>query len=224
MTVYVKKAGLTYISVPKCGCSSLKHLCFEIEHDAPFGDLKESLGLDRLHRAFASQRFRRFLSRRQAGDYGGDLVTVIRNPVDRLLSCYTNKVVKALALHDADQGALRTEGLSPDPDFDAFIANLDSYRALSKVVERHSRPLSYFLGDDPAQYVRIFDISDIADFAHLVNTRAGTHVPLQHLHRADASNHSTRVTHETARAIETYMADDYETFGNYMKPSNRIRT
>lgn len=222
MTVYVPKAGLTYLSVPKCACSSLKHFCFEVEHGGTFESLGKDLGLGQLHQTFVSQRFTRFMSRLNAGEYGGDLVAVIRNPIDRLLSCYTNKVIKAGVLKSLDVDELRGDGLSVEPDFDRFINDLEGYRSHSKVIERHTRPLSYYLGTDPTLYYRIFDISEVAGFAELVNTRAGTNVALRHLHRADHANHSTRVTLQTIREIKSHMGEDEAIFEPYMTPSNRV--
>jgi hypothetical protein len=90
---------------------------------------------------------------------------VTRDPVKRLLSAYSNRV-----LHFGELDIVGHKGheiidlnLAGHPSLNYFIENLEAYQSIKESVLHHTQPLVHFIGTDESIYDRIFDISEMHD-------------------------------------------------------------
>lgn len=220
MAMFIEKANLTYVSVPKCACSSLKRAFHEVNTGEKFRVVKIDGKKRSVHNAYGSPAFRVVEKALRTGEYKGDLMAVLRNPIDRLVSCYTHKVVRREWLKRVEPGEMAKRGLSPEPDFEAFVERLADYQAVSPVILRHSRPLTFFLGAEPKRYARLFDMAQLPEFIALVNARAGTQVALGHKNKSKQDMEPV-VSAQVAKKIDEVFATDHDVFGAYFNASRK---
>lgn len=214
MSVVVEKAGLSYVSVPKCACTALKLFCYEVQNGRSFADDNPGQSPHRIHKMFPSRPFRALKDE----DWPkGDLIAVVRDPVARIYSLYTNKVLKVRALEKEPAEKLAEFGLESLPDFETFVERLDDYNTVSGIVQGYSRPLRRYLGTRADRFAALFDMSDLGAFAALVNDRAGTTVTLGTENNTSKLKRDDAISGAAREMIETRFETDYAYFGHVFK-------
>ena len=216
MGVHLNALALSYFSVPKCACTTLKQFFFEWENGFPFRPFTVQGEMHHLHGLLPCRKFEREMEFTRSNFLK---VTVIRDTVSRVVSCYRNRVAswngnKTNQRRAAEFGAV---GLPTAPTVDEFVANIEAYQEASAGVKHHSRPLSFFLGTDPSFFDRIFDVSQINEFVAEVDRRT-VHVPmLRRLQNGGADTKVEDLSAESVALIKEKYAEDYELFGSYFK-------
>ncbi|MBT0959205.1 sulfotransferase family 2 domain-containing protein [Alphaproteobacteria bacterium KMM 3653] len=217
MPVHLWKQKVSYVSVPKCACSSVKHLFFEIENGYAFRNMTVNGERFTVHGLYESVPFEALDLPRIADHH---IYAVVRHPVDRIVSCYRDKVARRNTMDRPGVLArLKAANLNPAPDLETFVRNLEGYRAASPMIRRHSHKLSFFLGTDPARYAGLYDISQLEDMASDVLARTGAEVPLQHRNRTTGTSVDEPVSASVRALIEEDFASDLDIFGSSICPS-----
>lgn len=213
MTAVLDDHKLTWVSVPKIASTSLKSLFFEIENGFAFRRFRTGGERWHLHRFYRTCLFRGLPHGRIAGH---ERITVVRDPVRRLLSCYGNRVVHHRALSLRKAGAeLAAAGLPPNPDLPTFLDRLDDYRATVPEIRYHTRPLVEHLGEDATYYSRVYRFDELDTLAEDICRRTGARAELRRLMSAGPKIDPAELTQpQLARLRATYAAD-YEAFGRY---------
>jgi hypothetical protein len=150
---------LGYFDVPKCASTSLKMALHDAEFKHPFESRLCSVnrgGRQNIHAYFNNK-------------YRGDISTaehriiVVRDPVDRFVSGYANRVIDHNALSEEK---LNRAGVGDEfifnPGLGQFLENLDSYLQVNSI-EWHLRPLSAQLPRGLDGFNHIYSISRIQD-------------------------------------------------------------
>ena len=212
MTAILDEFKLSYVAVPKVACTSIKTMLFEVEngfafqhfsasgrsfwiHDfyksVPFGDLK--------HAAMADHR----------------RLAVVRDPVRRLLSCYSNRVLHHRELsRDKARKPLRTADLPFNPDLPTFVAHLEGYMAAVDSIRHHALPMVAYLGHDPAYYARVFGMSELDAFVEEVRVASGREVALGRLQTGGPKIDPEALSAAETRRLQAFYAEDYALYGD----------
>lgn len=212
MTVHLFDRGYSYISVPKCGSTSLKWAFFRVENGVEFQPFRAN-GVERhIHNAvYPFVPFGRLPRRRMAAHAR---VCLVRDPVTRLASCYADRVIRR---GDLDRLDISPEdsarGVTERPEFDRFVTFLDSYRRLSPVLAHHCEPLPHFLGPDPAWYQAIFAVSEMAAFVAWSEAQLGISLPLGHRMKSPDHARPPQPSRATRAQIEAQFAEDIALYG-----------
>lgn len=144
--IYLKNLALIYIPIPKNACTSLKHAMHYLEYSEPF-DLSNyrDYGYQSLHDFYNKQShaFTGVEGLKKKSD--AFRFAIVRDPADRFLSCYGNRVLELRDLHESKTD-LDKMGLPVDPDLDTFVQQLEQYRRVNSSIRHHTRPQSNFLG------------------------------------------------------------------------------
>lgn len=213
MGIHLKKYGFSLLTPPKCGSTSLKHLAFEIENGRPFQKMVHNGKTLFVHRLYPTGTF----EVEQARMVNGQLFAMVRNPVDRIVSCHSNRVMAlgeldAIDLSEADRDA----GLMPRPDLANFVRNLEAYGRKSRQIWHHSRGLSHFLGTDAARYTEIFDLAHLDRLVARLGALVGADMPaLKHLQTGGHRYKPTVLPDDVRDMIETKFAEDFDIFGAF---------
>lgn len=214
MTVHLPAHAYSWLSVPKCGSTSLKWAFFRFENGFDFRPfVANGVGRHIHNAAYPFVPFGKLRHRRIAGHARA---CIVRDPVSRLVSCYADRVVGRGDLARLEiPPEMRARGVTESPDFDRFVEFLPDYRRLSPVLAHHCEPLSHFLGTDPGWFERVFPIAAIADFVAWTEARIGA--PLDPGHRmASAARHRPPDPGAgTLRRIEAHYAEDIRLFGRW---------
>lgn len=216
MTVHLSKHNITYISVPKVACTSLKRFFFEIENGFQFHPFRMNGKLYRIHQFANSPKFSKLPMKKIKGHAK---IAVVRNPWERILSCYASKVASNKALKGVEFSPQQREmGLVENPSLDTFVDLLPQYRAVSWDIKHHSEPLSTFLGTDPKFFDRIFSIRQLPELVAYVGDRIGAVPVLPHENKGTANIGvvAPDVVARNRPKIEEIYAEDIEIFGKYM--------
>ncbi|AMS39956.1 MULTISPECIES: sulfotransferase family 2 domain-containing protein [Aminobacter] len=167
----------TYYPVPKSGSSSVKYLLMQVAGahqalDNPDDDVHHHLGTNLvdpfrpMHNADAKP------------------FTIVRDPVERLLSAYSDRVVKAglLTSDEADSPLARELGLSLEPDLETFILRVEDYCRICADVRFHVASPRYFLGSNLFLFDRVFKLEKIDQVAAYISEIVGQDVSMPHIH------------------------------------------
>ncbi len=210
MPVLVRKPKLQYFPVPKSGCTSVKHAMWEIENGRPFevfrvGD--EFVNIHSVHKGYGTTPWREEYRDRGPLLYN---FSVVRDPVKRVLSCYTNRV---LYKNDLTRLGLRSSLPSHvplDPSAEEFFLHLPIYQQASKSVDHHSRPALYFLGSDLSFYDRIYGIHQMDELAVFLSERVGKPVTIPHKQTGGPAIKLNTISQELRDKVATQYTADYE--------------
>lgn len=157
MPVISHPLHLVYFDIPKVACTSLKVLMWELDNGAPFRTRQEMTRLDRVRRRLGMDTAPRVsgsihyvpgyqtwsFARVQTLDLpeGYDRITVLRDPIARISSAWTNKMSQDVFAARDEVEDLHNEGLSDAPGFGAFIDNFERYRDISRPVRVIRSPM-----------------------------------------------------------------------------------
>lgn len=163
---------LAFFFSPKAGGTSLRAFLFHAENGFPFRDYRvQGMPID-ANALVANYRFNR-IDHAPLADFRR--FALVRDPVKRFLSGYSNRVLhyRELSIEAAGQDLLR-EGLPPDPDLGTFVENYVGYLRCSKPLARHFLKQQKFIGSDPGHYERIFKLEDVDVLVDFVNDACKT--------------------------------------------------
>lgn len=213
MGVHLYKHGLSYLSVPKVACTSLKHFFFEIENGFPFKTYKINGVQRHIHNSgYPSRPFQKEVHPRMMDHWK---IAVLRDPVDRVLSCYTNRVLGFRCLAEIDISEEdREKGIVRDPDLATFIRLLWRYRKISREVDHHAQPLKTFLGTDPGFYDRLYRMNELQQLVEDVENRVGPVPKLRRMQRSGKPIGRDELNRRQLARISEIYAADYEIFGD----------
>lgn len=154
--VKVPAYKIAYWPVPKNACTSLKYAFYALRTEQEFVPLRVGRRyFYHIHRIFPSQPFRAV-----ALEPTWIKVAVVRDPLERLVSSYCNRVLyhSDLVRH---QLKLQAENLKLRPSFPEFVEHLDAYRAISKSIRYHTDPQVTFLGQDPSYFDVLINVKNL---------------------------------------------------------------
>ncbi|WOI35321.1 sulfotransferase family 2 domain-containing protein (plasmid) [Tritonibacter scottomollicae] len=217
MTVMISKHKFFFASAPKVACTSIKTEMFRVENGFDFRPFHANGHYRHIHdnAIYPAAPFERFSHL----DFSGYLkLTMVRDPVRRFLSAYSNRVgyyreLSAEALGDDHLG----NGIIPNPSIHEFIDGLSKYRNASGSIRLHTEPLKVFLGSDPSFYDQIFNIRKIDQFDKVVSDWIGDSFSTPHLQTGGEKIGVSELSVSELKKIRKFYEDDYELFGEYFE-------
>jgi len=218
MPIIVEKYGLAYFSIPKVACTSIKHVLFELEHGHPF-EPGEKTG-KKVHAAFPPAGI-------QDGDFErcASLWTfaVFRDPIKRILSAYSNRVLYHEALKRISHAPMirlkaRLAGISLNPDLNEFCVNLPKYQKLSREIRHHTRPYATCVGDDISRLDATFPLEKLNELAAELSRRTGKEITFPRLQTGGPKFTIDDLSPGALSALRRFTAPDYELLGGMYSP------
>ncbi|WP_162784801.1 sulfotransferase family 2 domain-containing protein [Paracoccus suum] len=178
MAIIVDKYKLAYLPVPKIACTSLKEVFYRIENDHDFVPAVRNSGMFHIHHFYPTPPFRTVPRWRMKEHYR---FCVVRDPIKRLLSCYSNRVRhhRELAARHLSAEAVAA-GAIADPDLETFVERLEVYRKHSGQILHHSDPQVVFLGPDVGYFSRVFQMNELDQLTAELRERTGLALELPH--------------------------------------------
>ena len=202
MPVISHKLKLAYFDIPKVACTTLKTALWEIENGREFEASPKLPISDRIRNLISDAKAEnwldihdidgyRTLSYRLAkeidipSDY--DRITVLRDPIARFYSAWSNKANWKTFSARGELYDLENEGLAPSPSFPEFLREFERYRAASRPVRVHTFPYAWHLGPDLSPYDKRFKLEKMGELEEYLSQRAGVQVSLPKANRTVAS-------------------------------------
>ena len=206
---------LSYFSVPKCACTSLKHFFFTIENGFAFRDYQANGRPMHIHNAvYQSDAFEAYPHKRIADHWK---IAVVRDPLERVLSCFSNRVLhhrelERIELSEED----RERGLTREPDLTTFVKNLERYMDIAPTIAHHAGSLTHYLGRDAAYFDRIYSMDELGALVDEVAARVGAVPELQSLQRGGPKFRVSDLALAEQDHLRRLYAEDYDIFGKFL--------
>ena len=163
--IYIADLKILYIPVPKVACTTLKTQLFFLQNGYYFKSIKLGSTISSIHSLSPTISQKEWVKKVKPINLENTFkFAVVRDPLQRFLSCYANRVVyhkdmqKPSVLVD-----IKKHSLDPIPTLDEFIEKFHLYKEISISIAHHAAPLTDYLGVDSDFYDKIYDISDIDD-------------------------------------------------------------
>jgi hypothetical protein len=199
----INGSKVEFVHVPKCGGTSTKLMCLEAagvdwkstpgaEWDVKFSERKNS------QRDFHIWR-RGLQTNKWQGSPPDYKFTIIRDPVERLKSAFTNRVL--------------FYNFTKQKTWDEFVEKWPSVHHSD--ISHHTRPICSWLGRNPSAYTHVFTLDQMDEVAELLSTISGKKIAT--MKRQDGgSEHKKyiRVTEKHLKKIQDYYKDDYKYWYN----------
>ena len=201
---------------PKVLSTSLKAMAFELEHGRELEPRVTKGHLYSVHSVFPSRPFEM-----QEQSSMKVRVAFVRDPVERFLSLYKNRILTKHQLSQADFAKLPQSGLDPNPSLNQLIRNLNRYRKNMPTIDHHAALQVDYLGSDIAYYDRIFTIEQVPDFEDFMSGLAGTEVRLP-FHQRSGSK-AVEMSWMTEQRIRWYYRRDYRAFSQVLESGSWVR-
>lgn len=226
VTVLVPSLRLLVTTSPKSACTSIKTALFQLENGFGFRDFLIYGQLRTIHDpafypAMDYATVERLIAQHNLSPDALVKFTVVRHPVDRLLSAYSNRVlhygdIEADLSRNAEaRAALEAKGLPVLPDLSTFIRHLVDYRALSRLIWLHTQPQGYFIGKDPGFYTGIFGMKALRDFEQAISDHVGMEFRLPHLQTGGEKISRSALSGDEVKALEDFYRTDFDLYGGY---------
>lgn len=170
---------MAFFFSPKSGGTSLRAFLFHVENGFPFRDYTMQGARSDLGVLVRNNRFGR-INHHDLVDFRR--FALIRDPVQRFLSGYANRVLhfRELSIEAAGQELLR-HGLAPDPDLGTFVEHFVDYLQCSAPVSRHFLRQQRFIGRNKGYFERIFRLEALDELVQFVNAECKTNAKMPHL-------------------------------------------
>lgn len=224
MAVYCDRARTVYFPVPKAACTSLKVLFWEINNDRPrpekmpfFARLRRRLGGSIEGETLQTEEGYRTLDFDPGIEIpeGYDRLAVIRDPLARLQSAWSNKVKHRIFARHGELRALAERRLSSSPTFAEFIDRYDDYREVSVPVRRHTGTFAKYLGDDLDWYDCVFTVEQLAELEAYLRARIGNGFAIPTRNQSKPDTRDARLTKSHRDKLARILESDYRLLSRY---------
>lgn len=174
MPYTLPKQKISTFFSPKSGGTSLRAYMFHLENGFAFREyMSQGRKMD-ANSLSRNQAFKR-VDHKLIRDF--DKFALIRDPVKRFLSGYSNRVIHYQELSQEIAGEKLEEfALSPDPSLEVFIENFSKYCKASRSIRRHFNKQQVWLGTDISYYKNVFHLENVGEmtdyFAQKFNMKA----------------------------------------------------
>jgi hypothetical protein len=214
VTVFLWERQTSYLAVPKAACTSIKVMLFAYENQRPWQPFKANGRTFHIHTVYRTLEFTELPTARIARH---ERLAVLRDPVKRLLSSFSNRVLHHRELSAQHAGpVLARHGLPPDPDLGQFIDRLEDYAAAVPSIFHHTRPMVDFLGVDPDYFAGLYTIERLDDFLAHLSRRLGQAMTLPRLQTGGPKLDPSILTGPQLAKLKKRYEVDYDLYGGWL--------
>lgn len=213
MVVTIDRLKVAYFPVPKAANTSMKHLIHGINTGGKFKTrLDDSTGrLHHIHREYKTPKFSTISPEKYRKFFK---VAIVRDPVERIVSAWRNRVVHHKELEDAKSArSIEALGLPHEPSLTEFVDHLEEYRKINRSISVHTAPLTDFLGSSREYYDLIFDISESRQIEIFFSTLTGEKKELPRKQMGGPPAERRELPGELIQKLERTYEADYRVFG-----------
>ncbi|MFZ5961752.1 sulfotransferase family 2 domain-containing protein [Thalassococcus sp. BH17M4-6] len=211
MVIAVESHKIAYMALPKAGCSSVKAALARVDPDVTLPP-EDKIDVHTWHAIYPTRRFRPHRWQAYA-DYWR--FAVVRDPVKRLMSVYTNRVVEFRDLHNCRSILRGRVDLPKDPDPDFFFSNLQAYCEASSIIKHHCLGAKLFLGPKPLRYDRIYRTEDLGQLPADLERITGQAVTLPRENKSGERLQIDDLKYGTVRKLRAFLDDEYSYLSGY---------
>lgn len=208
MVIAINAHRIAYMAVPKAACTSVKAAlaCVDPENDHTLETISKNSEI--VHAIYPTKRFR---PHRWEKYEGWSRFTVVRDPLKRLLSVYSDRVEGRKGLLNSPKLKRQSE-LTATPNPDEFFLNISAYMKLASVIKHHALPTWLFTGKAPVEgkYDHVFKIEEIPELEIYLSEVVGDQVSLPRFNKSSQKLTFDTLEPKTQDHLAVFLADEYE--------------
>ena len=208
MPINIPGTNLRVFQAPKVLTSSLRYFVFELEYGVEYSKRHPAVSGRTPHQMYPNKLFRR---EAHLSDSQVCKVALVREPISRFRSAYRDKVSKVRGGPRISAQWVRAEkmGFARPSSADDLVNNFEIYLNLIPALERHTRPQTDWLGEDPAIFDYIYPIHRIGAFQELLSSLLGRPVKIPHRHKSDYDE-TDSLSEDSLSFLSKFYRSDYE--------------
>ena len=207
MPCILKQFNIAYFPAPKNACTSIIHLFFQLENGFDYRPISISGRVLWLHQLYDSNVP---LEQQLRQTEGMQRITVIRDPLERFVSSYRNRVLHYREIEDADFDS----DLTRKPTLNEFATGLAEYRKIPTIAH-HTHPQAVFIGNDLSRYQHVYAFERVRELPTLIHELTGQRLLLRHDQQSDASVTIDKLTRESIDTLRHFYREDYAMLRGY---------
>ena len=224
MTAIIPELKLIYVSIPKCACTSLKNCMFYLENKHDYKTIKNNgKNLD-IHRLYPSMYFDKFKKKLENSNYNikdFTKICLIRDPIKRFISAYTNRVNHHKEL---SKNIIEEYDLDPsmaNPNFIKFVKHYYIYRNV-RSIKHHTDLMFKFIGENPSYFDKIFNLNNINEVSDFLKEKYDIDYKIPKLQTGGGGSDSIDIEDlkknrpNIYKRIEEITSKDYKIFSKYI--------
>lgn len=210
MAIIVDKIKVAYIPSPKVACTSLKAMFYRIENEHDFVPTIRNSVKFHIHGYYPTVPFRKNIQERIRDHH---VICVVRDPVRRFVSCYSNRVCfhKELSEKRLSSEAI-IAGAMPNPSLEDFVERLEIYRHYSPSIAHHTDPQATFLGENSKIYSRIYQMDELDNLRQDLSERANMPLDLPHAQNGGPKIPVEALSANASEKIKAFYQKDYQCY------------
>jgi hypothetical protein len=213
--VVLTRYPIAYYATPKVACTSLKLALYELEHGKPFEARRDGNGRwSHIHNSWQGGT-PYFIPIPDPTLYFK--FAVVRDPIERFLSAFANRVIYHGELSTKNLGQLSgaLAGLKPNPSLSEFINDLDRYRAASWQIRHHTDPQISFIGPELQYYDEIFSFKELAKIPDVLKVAVGAEITLPHEQSGGPKLSAAELSNFEQQRIRNFYREEYRLFHDF---------
>ncbi len=223
MTAIIPELKLLYVSIPKCACTSLKNCMFYLENNFDYKTFKNNGKNFDIHKLYPSMYFDNLINKLEKQYKINEFtkICLIRDPIKRFISAYTNRVN-----HHKELSPKRIQECDLDPDmanpnFIKFVRHYHLYRNV-KSIKHHTDSMYKFIGEDPNFYDKIFNLNNINQISEFLKNKFDIDYTIPKLQTGGGGADSIDINAIKEKRpniyskLEQFTSKDYDLFSNYL--------
>ncbi|UCI05868.1 sulfotransferase family 2 domain-containing protein [Mesorhizobium sp. B1-1-8] len=179
MAIQAQGVPITYYPIPKSGSSSVKYVLMALSGRQPPLANPEN----EVHSHLATNWVDPFAP---VYDGRGGKFTIVRDPLERLLSAYSSRILDTdvLTTRFPNTEMLKSFGLPTNPDLDTFILNIEKYCACSGDIQFHVSSPRCFVGSSLFLFEHVFKFEELDGVEAFLSSVSGRKVTVPRLQAA----------------------------------------
>ncbi|MCG7574839.1 sulfotransferase family protein [Phaeobacter sp. CNT1-3] len=215
MSVVLSRFKIVYMPIPKAACTSVKAALASVDPDCPLTNEEILQNSSIVHSHFQTSRFRPHRWE-PFSDGSWWRFAVVRDPLKRLLSVYTDRVRGRKELHNSPKLRKRPDLLlDPDPDF--FFENLMEYIRNSSAVKHHALPSQLFIGPRPIAFDRIYKTDELGILANDLSERLGEDITIPKFNSSETNLSFSDLSSKAASVIRERLEPEYDHLSEFFE-------
>jgi hypothetical protein len=209
----LKGTNIYYWPVPKNACTSIKKAVYDFNYNESFQAqvfFGKKVGI---HGIFPAKT-----NKSKSIDTSKRNFCIIRDPVSRFISLYTNKVLHRKVLEKYKPNILNKR-LEIAPDINYFVDNFESYASISATIKTHAVPQFKYLGESPEKFWKIYNLSEISLLQADIRLVVGDKFKIKHFQNGGTELKEyarNLLSPSSIQKIKKLYSIDYEVFGKYL--------
>ena len=215
MAVKIEGLAVTYYPIPKSGTSSVKFALMALgEDNGPVAADPDN----EVHTYLRTSWVDPFVP---VYDGLGGKFTIVRDPLERLLSAYSSRILDAdvLTRPSAKAEMLKDFRLPTNPDIETFILNLEKYSACSWEIRFHVASPRHFVGSSLFLFEHVFRLEEMDKVAAFLSSISDRTVTMPRLQAAKARVRPSDLSPAALAKAMRFCRYDYGFLVDYYDPA-----